>query len=192
MDEEIAAHLAKVRVLRAASISDSKNTATDRSNAMNSYLKGEQGKTKFNSDAAPFVPQRLETLKQQSKNMVSDQVTRPKSDRLTQAAHFQPPAIQHHPFASSAHDDQMQHGVILRQNEITTLLVQQQQCSSLPKRDIQVFDGDPLQFHTFMRAFENGVESKSNSYSDCLYFLEQFTRGRPRDLVRSCQHMDPD
>lgn len=79
-----------------------------------------------------------------------------------------------------------------RQNEITTLLIQQQQRSSLPKRDIQVFDGDPLQYHTFLRAFENGVESKPDSYSDCLYFLEQFTRGRTRDLVRSCQHMDPE
>ena len=24
---------------------------------------------------------------------------------------------------------------------------------------------------------------------DCLYFLEQFTRGQPRELVHSCQHM---
>lgn len=82
--------------------------------------------------------------------------------------------------------------IMKRQNEITTLLIQQPQLTSLPKRDIQIFDGDPLQYHTFMRAFENGVESKSDRYSDCLYFLEQFTRGRPRELVRSCQHVDPE
>lgn len=74
LDEEIAAHLAKVNVLRAASTSGSKNTVTDQSNAMNSYLKNGQGKTKFNIEAAPFIPQRLETVKQQSK--------------LTHAAHF--------------------------------------------------------------------------------------------------------
>lgn len=91
LDAEIAAHLAKVNVLRAASTSGSKNTVTDWSNAMNSYLKNEQGKTKFNLDTTPFITQRLETLKQQSKIMVSDQVTRLKSDNLTHAAHFQPP-----------------------------------------------------------------------------------------------------
>lgn len=209
MDEEIAAHMAKVNVLRAASTSGSRITVTDRSNAMNSYLKNEQRKSKFNINAVPFIPQRLETFKQQSEIMVSDQETRLKSDRLTHAAlkrHLSELNSQ-----SSAHNDQIRHGTIFnaeglvgdgeqnnvldimkRQNEITTQLIQQQQNSSLPKRDIQVFDGDPLQFHTFMRAFENGVESKTDSCSDCLYFLEQFTRGRPRDLVRSCQHMDPD
>ena len=25
-----------------------------------------------------------------------------------------------------------------------------------------------------------------------LYYLEQYTRGQPRELVRSCQHMDPE
>lgn len=35
------------------------------------------------------------------------------------------------------------------------------------------------------------MESKANK-ADCLYFLEQFTKGQPRELVRSCQHMVPD
>lgn len=30
---------------------------------------------------------------------------------------------------------------------------------------------------------------KRHSAKDCLYFLEQYTRGQPRELVRSCQHM---
>ncbi|KAL7381959.1 hypothetical protein ABVT39_014187 [Epinephelus coioides] len=81
LDEEIAAHLAKVSVLTAASTS-----VTDRSNAMNSYLKNEQGKTaKFSINAGPFIPQRLETPKQHSKIMVSDQVTRPKTDSYLKA-----------------------------------------------------------------------------------------------------------
>ncbi len=32
-------------------------------------------------------------------------------------------------------------------------------------------------------------EKESNS--DCLYYLEQFTRGQPREMVRSCLHMTP-
>ncbi len=63
--------------------------------------------------------------------------------------------------------------------------------SSLPKRDLKVFDGDPIQYHAFMRAFENSVESKTDNYSVCLYFLEQYTVGRPRELIQSCQHIDP-
>lgn len=58
LDEEIAAHMAKVSVLRAASMSGAKSTATERSNARNSYLNKTQGKpTKFNAGAASFIPQ---------------------------------------------------------------------------------------------------------------------------------------
>lgn len=81
--------------------------------------------------------------------------------------------------------------IMQRQNEITAALVQQQRCSSLPARDVPLFDGDPLQYVSFIRAFENGVEEKA-SHSDCLYYLEQFTRGQPRELVRSCFHMTLD
>ena len=42
-----------------------------------------------------------------------------------------------------------------------------------------------------MRAFEQGVEEKA-SKGDCLYYLEQFTRGQPRELIRSCLHMTPE
>lgn len=75
---------------------------------------------------------------------------------------------------------------------IKTLLIQQQSLSSLPKRDISVFDGDPLKFHSFVKAFENGVERNTASHSDRLYFLEQYTNGHPKELVRSCQHIDPE
>ena len=81
--------------------------------------------------------------------------------------------------------------VMQRQNEITSALVQQQRLSSLPARDIPLFDGDPLQYISFMRAFEQGVEEKA-SKGDCLYYLEQFTRGQPRELICSCLHMTPE
>lgn len=56
-------------------------------------------------------------------------------------------------------------------------------------KNILVFDGDPLQFQSFIRAFENCIERKINNMSDCLHFLEQYTRDQPRDLVKSCQHL---
>lgn len=48
-----------------------------------------------------------------------------------------------------------------------------------------------MQYLHFIRAFEHSVESKANK-ADCFYFLEQFTTGEPRELIRSCQHMVPE
>ena len=81
--------------------------------------------------------------------------------------------------------------IMQRQNDITAALVRQQHTSSLPPREIPIFEGDPLQYRAFIRAFEQGVEGKAGK-ADCLYYLEQFTRGRPQELVRSCQHMNPE
>ncbi len=50
---------------------------------------------------------------------------------------------------------------------------------------------DPLRFHEFMRSFEEVVEKRADCPGDCLHFLEQYTRGQPKELVKSCQHMTP-
>lgn len=80
--------------------------------------------------------------------------------------------------------------VMLKQNTITEMLVKQHRLSSAP-RDVPVFSGDPLEFKPFIRAFDQTIHEKSDSDSDRLYYSEQFTRGDPRDLIRSCQHMNP-
>lgn len=43
----------------------------------------------------------------------------------------------------------------------------------------------------FIKASKQGVEARAGK-ADCLYYLEQFTTGRPQELVRSCQHMTPE
>lgn len=82
-------------------------------------------------------------------------------------------------------------GIMKKQNEIT-LLIQQQCLAALPKREMPVFDGDPLMYHTFIKAFQNGVERNTNNNSDRLYFMEQHSKGHARELIRSCQHINPD
>lgn len=77
------------------------------------------------------------------------------------------------------------------QNIITEVLVKQQRLSSLPPFSIPMFKGDPLEYKFFIRAFEHGIEDKTENCKDRLYFLEQFTMEQPRELVRSCQHMEP-
>ncbi len=79
--------------------------------------------------------------------------------------------------------------IMQRQNDIAEIFIKQQSLSTLPPMDIPVFSGDPLEFTFFIRAFEHGVENKTTNNKDRLYFLEQFTTGQPKVLVRSCQHM---
>lgn len=77
--------------------------------------------------------------------------------------------------------------VMHRQTEITATLVQQQNILSLPPQEIPTFEGDPLQYRAFIKAFEQGVERKAEMV-DCLYYLEQFTRGRPQDSAELSAH----
>ncbi|XP_015764366.1 PREDICTED: uncharacterized protein LOC107343321 [Acropora digitifera] len=87
-----------------------------------------------------------------------------------------------------------QHQNILQQqqNNIVEMLVTQQKKSSLPSPRVHNFDGDPLEYGSFIRAFENIIESKTSSSSERLYYLEQFTSGDVKELVRSCQYLPPD
>lgn len=80
--------------------------------------------------------------------------------------------------------------MVQRQKEMTDLMIMQQHLSLLPKREVPVFDGDPLSYQSFFHAFKYLIEDKTSSSQDRLYFLEQFTAGQARDLVRSCLHME--
>lgn len=57
-------------------------------------------------------------------------------------------------------------GIMGKQNEITTLWIQQQCLSSFPKKEIPVFGGDPLNYHAFNKVFENDVERKTEKNGD--------------------------
>lgn len=73
-------------------------------------------------------------------------------------------------FASRDENQDNMLGIMRKQNEITTLLIQQQCLSSLPKREIPCFDGDPLKYNTFIQAFENGVERNTDNCRDRMFF----------------------
>lgn len=79
--------------------------------------------------------------------------------------------------------------VMNKQNEITEMLVKQNQMSQLPIKEVTVFKGDPLTYKSFIRAFEQTIEIKTDDDSDKLYYLLQYTAGEPHELVRSCEHM---
>lgn len=53
--------------------------------------------------------------------------------------------------------------VMKRQTDITELLVRNQQLSRLPQRDIPLFHGDPLEFRSFLKAFDHAIDSRTDS-----------------------------
>ncbi|KAK0143396.1 hypothetical protein N1851_018466 [Merluccius polli] len=94
------------------------------------------------------------------------------------------------PHLETSQDSAADTEMLNRQKELTEFMVRQQNLSLLPKRDVPVFNGDPLSFQPFILAFEHSIESNTSNCQDRLYFLEQFTEGQARDIVRSCMHME--
>ena len=56
----------------------------------------------------------------------------------------------------------------------------------LPELSVPKFGGDPLEYVSFIRSFDSRVASRTSDERERLYFLEQFTTGTPREIVRSC------
>ena len=87
---------------------------------------------------------------------------------------------------------QHQNELQLQQNKIVEMLAKQQKKSNLPQQRVPIFDGDPMEYGPFVRAFENIIESKTSTNSERLYYLQQFTSGDVKELVRSCDYLPPD
>ncbi len=207
LEAEIAASVAKVNVLRMSG-SNVMSAASQKLDGMESYF--EKG---LNIHAEPFLPHRdvkdggrpteSETLNPNFGGAKSKQLVGVKSVQQgssvpaklqSTAQNDVAPPMSHvkdgnvHFFRNIGSENYMM-SVMEKQNEITSMLVHQQCLASLPRREIQIFDGNPLQYHAFMQSFEQTVEQKADNDMDCLHYLEQYTRGQPQQLVRSCQHM---
>jgi len=96
-----------------------------------------------------------------------------------------------------AHGDSTRNDAMVRQlleaqflqNQQLQALVQQQQQSilalTLPQPGVPVFSGNPIEYWTFIRAFENLIDKKTTSESARLYYLVQYTSGEVQELVKS-------
>nr|XP_040024067.1 uncharacterized protein LOC120812302 [Gasterosteus aculeatus aculeatus] len=204
LEAELKVTNAKLEVLQVSSKCGSKvsRCASQTSDGMNSYLKRSeiQGTYELNPNAERYVPTNKSSEPTSSRLLNSVPVGVQPKHVVKQIpipnviSVFQRQGTQSLGSQDVCDDNQPTNSpdilnIMQRQNEITALLVQQNTASALPMRNIPVFDGDPLYFKSFLRAFENCIEDKTQNFSDCLYFLEQYTRGQPRDIVRSCQHM---
>ena len=60
----------------------------------------------------------------------------------------------------------------------------------LPPTELRPFTGEVEDYHLFMRAFETRImKKKTDDSSELLFYLDQFTKGNPNQLVRSCLHL---
>ncbi|XP_071479632.1 uncharacterized protein [Diadema antillarum] len=75
-----------------------------------------------------------------------------------------------------------------QQNQLMRMLVEQNMKASLPQKHVKPFTGDPLHYHSFVRAFEHTIEAKTCSDSDRLYYLDQYTLGEANAIVKSCMY----
>ena len=68
-------------------------------------------------------------------------------------------------------------------------LTQMLRLTSLPRVEIEKFDGDVSSYRSFIRAFEHLIGNKVTDEDEKLYYLEQYTTGQPREIVKGCLHM---
>jgi hypothetical protein len=63
---------------------------------------------------------------------------------------------------------------------------------NLPKVKLEVFDGDPLKYHSFFALFDENVDSLSVDNKSKLTRLIQYTSGKALESIRSCMLIDGD
>ena len=66
----------------------------------------------------------------------------------------------------------MAYDILAQQNRVMKEFVSQQKRISLPRRRVPVFSGNPLDYCTFIRAFETVIETRVSDYAGRLYYLE--------------------
>lgn len=68
-------------------------------------------------------------------------------------------------------NDQTLVSVMGKQHDRTEIMVKQLQHSFLPTKEITLFNGDPLQYTSFIKCFEHCIEAKTDNDQDRLYYL---------------------
>ena len=146
---------------------------------MKSYLEKAQSKRFLNVNADEFISKQIET-NTNTTSYEQNQMQFHMDPFNTQDSHGQPGFDT---VDLETRNDVL--GIMRKQNEIT-LLMQQQCLLALPKREIPIYDCDPLNYHMFIKAFENGVEKNTTNSCDHLYFFETTHK---RSGQRACEKL---
>ena len=79
-----------------------------------------------------------------------------------------------------------------QQNRIVELLAVNQNKTKLPQPGVPIFYGNPVDYRSFIRAFESLIESRTCNSTERLYYLEQYSTGDVKELIKPCHHLPPD
>ena len=74
-----------------------------------------------------------------------------------------------------------------KQAELSEMIVTQQARSLLPSHKPPT--GDVMSYPAFITAFETLIESKVDDSNERLYFLDQHTSGKAKELIKGCLQM---
>jgi hypothetical protein len=80
----------------------------------------------------------------------------------------------------------MQHLMMLQQRNNETMMAANFQLAAamiLPKLEVPKFKGDPMEYNSFMKAFDARIESEIANSADRLYYLNQHLVGEPKELI---------
>ena len=130
----------------------------------------------MNPVALPFVPE--QDNRAESQGLTNAQ---PSTDQDV----GQPP-----PLNNSTYDEFLK--VQKKQANISEMIMMQQVRSSLPSHKPPTFTGDSMEYSRFINAFESLIESKVESPIERLYFLDQYTAGKAKEVIKGCIQMKSD
>lgn len=73
---------------------------------------------------------------------------------------------------------------ISQQVNVTEYLVKNHKASLLPDISIPTFNGDPLEYNSFIGSIEHGIENRTDNNRDHLQYLLQYTSGQPMSWLK--------
>ena len=73
-----------------------------------------------------------------------------------------------------------------QQTNVAEMMYKMMKQQSAPEIDIDVFSGDPLDFHYFMALFHEVVEKKIDDSRGRLTRLIKYTKGEAKDMIKNC------
>ena len=123
----------------------------------------------------PFIPASTSVFTSQGADPVGDHSQRPGSGEILVNEMVRHMRISHD-----------------TQEKLTNLMVENQQRNILPQSSISKFSGDATEYQSFVRSFETRVASRTKDDSERLHYLEQYTSGAPKEIVRSCMRLSAD
>ena len=99
------------------------------------------------------------------------------------------------PSAQKSEEELLNEVFELQQAQIQSMVSSQQQLAtavSLPQPEVPKFTGNPMNYKTFIMAFDARIQSRVPCNADRLYYLDQHLLGEPKDLIGGCLHIEPD